>query len=164
MLRMLWFVPLICSLPLMALAQSAIETNDLPPLAQEPAHPAAPPPAESAEKEVPEPVLTPQEKNDVLYVTGGVGTEEVEALKALQEQFNLRIVSSMESGEYVFGTLVSIYDAQGGLVFEQPLSGPYLYVRLPAGQYDVEAAQSGNIQKKNTKLKEKPGQKLHFAW
>ncbi len=111
-----------------------------------------------------EAVLEPREKMGVLYAMGGVGKEETDALKAIENQFNAKILSSLASGEYVFGTEVSIYDANGGLVFEQTLGGPYLYVQLPPGEYRIAAVQNGKEQQKTAKLKKFGSQQINFGW
>jgi hypothetical protein len=108
--------------------------------------------------------LTPQEQNGVLYVTGGVGVEEAHALKILEPQFNTKILSTLKSGSFVSGTLVSIYDANGGLVFEAPLNGPCLLVQLTPGQYTVEAMQSGAKLQRSLAVPKTGSRQVIFEW
>ncbi len=77
-------------------------------------------------------------ENGVKYATGGVGEEEEAQLKSLGTRFNLKLLSTLEDGAYLGYYAVRVTDASGKSVFEAPGDGPYFFVNLPAGRYDVE--------------------------
>jgi hypothetical protein len=77
------------------------------------------------------------------FVTGGVGLDESEQMKALANEFSLTVVLAATSGAYLADTQVSIRDAQGTSVLNAHLNSPYLLVNLAAGRYDIEANYGG---------------------
>lgn len=81
-----------------------------------------------------------QRYEDVPYLTGGVSVEEREALaeRAGQEGFDLKVVVATEEGIYLSDVMVRVRDAGGTLRLEAVTDGPWLYTRLPAGEYRIE--------------------------
>ena len=47
----------------------------------------------------------------VTYVTGGAGTEAVDRLRAMEKDFNLKLVFALNNGEYLADVDVSVVDA-----------------------------------------------------
>lgn len=89
-----------------------------------------------------------KQKNGIDYITGGVGEEELEAIKAQEQNFNVRILASSSQGEYMGEMAFRFLDDKGVEVFRVYDAGPYLYANLPVGKYTIEgAAQSGEIQR-----------------
>ena len=82
---------------------------------------------------------------NVMYVTGGIGDEELEMLKSHDNEFNVHLLLSASSGEYISDVLVRVLNEQGQEVLSVPNAGPYLYVKLPPGKYTLEgtATQGG---------------------
>lgn len=74
------------------------------------------------------------------YMTGGVGEEEREAMEAIarREGFNLKLVLATREGTYLAGVPLRISSPDGTLRLEATAEGPWLYARLPAGEYRVE--------------------------
>jgi len=90
-------------------------------------------------------------KDQVLYATGGIGDEEMAALKLNERNYNLRVMAAIPGGNYIGDYTLRIRDTQGTTVLEAPGEGPYFYVQLPPGTYTVEAvSESGRQQQKIT--------------
>lgn len=76
--------------------------------------------------------------DDLRYVTGGIGDEELTMLKAVEDQFNVRILMSSNKGAYISQAALRIFDKDGKEVLADGFAGPYFYAHLPAGKYSVE--------------------------
>jgi hypothetical protein len=75
----------------------------------------------------------------VPYETGGVGIEERAAMKQNMSKYNLRLIFATSKGQYLASIPVEIKDQQGKMVFRMETKGPWLFLNLPAGQYDITA-------------------------
>ena len=103
----------------------------------------------------------------VRWVSGGVGAEEREALEAASADYSLKAVFAVEQHTAFLADVVfAIRRAGGETVVEGKTSGPWLYVALPAGTYEIEAtAESGETQRSSVTVGD-GGQKqvaFHFA-
>lgn len=81
-------------------------------------------------------------QNGIEYVSGGIGEEQVAAMRQLASRYSLSVMVAARGGEYLSDVDVTIASATGKNVFSVRTDGPYLLVRLPAGRYRV-TAQSG---------------------
>jgi len=80
----------------------------------------------------------------VTVVHGGIGIEAREAMQRIQDEYNLRLQFALKgSGEYVSEVKLKISDAKGQSVLETVASGPWLYAKLPNGEYTVTASSGG---------------------
>lgn len=79
---------------------------------------------------------------DLPYVSGGIGTSERETLEKERSNYNLWLTMAAKgSGAYLADVHVRILDKRTQqLVFSHPLAGPWLFVKLPVGRYDIEAS------------------------
>ncbi len=85
------------------------------------------------------------------YVSGGASSSELVALHAQRDKFSLWVVTTaLKSGAYLADVQVTIRDAKKQVVFEQKLEGPWLFVNLPAGSYEVEASLNTETFKRRT--------------
>ncbi len=96
-----------------------------------------------------DPVLTSVQTSDgISYITGGIGDEELAALKAQEDNYNAHLLLATVSGEYMGDVALSFTDKGGNEVLKVDSAGPLFYVNLPAGAYNVEAtSRSGAVQK-----------------
>lgn len=80
------------------------------------------------------------------YLTGGIGSDEMERMKAREGEFNLKLVFTLVEGNYVSDVAVVIKDKAGNpaLVLFSP--GPLVLAKLPRGAYSVEATYGNNTQ------------------
>lgn len=102
----------------------------------------------------------------VPYVTGGIGLGEREALmkEAKQAGYNLKVVTAATGGAYLANVLVRIADRQGTQVLEGAMDGPWLYVKLPSGQYTVTASDGEQTHKRTVQLSDKGMREVIFRW
>ena len=89
---------------------------------------------------------------DLPYVSGGIGEEELAVLRLVRGDYNLRLLFADQSGTYLSGIEVRILDAHGKTVLTVKDAGPFLYVRLPAGHYRIEARYAERTQRQDIEL------------
>lgn len=79
--------------------------------------------------------------DDVSYVTGGIGEDEKKAIEDAKADYNLYVMSASTSGAFVGDAHVTIRRVDGKMLDQvlDVVAGPLLYVRLPAGNYVLEA-------------------------
>ncbi|HZR79557.1 MAG TPA: carboxypeptidase regulatory-like domain-containing protein [Candidatus Binatia bacterium] len=80
----------------------------------------------------------------VPYLTGGVGTDEREALQERAAGYNLLVEVAAPSGAYQGGGRVAVRDGSGKTVLATNMDGPQLYAKLPPGHYTVAFEGSGS--------------------
>lgn len=106
-----------------------------------------------------------QDAQGVNYVTGGIGSEEVEALESFKKQFNLYFLfSEGKIGRLVDDVNLSIIDAKKQTVFSLEHAAPRLLLSLPAGKYTVIASYQGNTQRYTFTHTAKKSQRVILNW
>ena len=98
------------------------------------------------------------------YVTGGVGEEELAVLKLVRGDFNLHLLFADKAGTYLSGVDIDIIDASGTTRLALRDAGPFLFVRLPAGSYRLEARYEGQPQQQRLDLRMFGGRDVVFRW
>jgi hypothetical protein len=97
---------------------------------------------------------------EIAYVSGGVGKSEQQALKAREKEFNLKLVFTLVTGNFVSNVRVAIQDAKGKTLIEHTTGGPLFMARLPAGSYSVNATFRGKTETRKVKT----GERLHTEY
>ena len=87
----------------------------------------------------------------VEYLSGGAGEEARAAIDAQRSAFPLRLVFSLASGEYLVADHVDVRGA-GGSVFAVDNVGPMLLVKLPPGDYTVDASFGGRTEQRKVRV------------
>ncbi|MDE3059486.1 MAG: carboxypeptidase regulatory-like domain-containing protein [Pseudomonadota bacterium] len=110
--------------------------------------------------------LEVQHQGDIAYINGGIGDEEEAQLKDTGKSYNLHLLISAVTGEYVSDTHVRVLDSKGNEVLSVDNAGPYLYAKLPPGRYTVEAANatSGTAKKATVSVSDKGIAREHLAF
>ena len=101
---------------------------------------------------------------DRRFITGGVGLEESEPMKAMANNFSLTVVLAATSGAYLADTHVKIMDARGNQVLELQMNSPYLLVQLDPGRYDIEANYKGMVQNRRINIDANSRQRVVFTY
>ena len=105
-----------------------------------------------------------QSTGAVTYVSGGVATESLDRLAAMTRDFNLKLVFATKSGEYLSDVKVTIADASGKTMLETMSEGPWLLARLPRGNYQVIASNSGNAITQRVAVNDGRVKTVDFRW
>jgi len=80
----------------------------------------------------------------VPYMSGGVGKGERAELSRSSEDYNLKLVfHTREHGAFLAKVNVSIRDPSGKLMIKAASDGPWFYVHLPPGEYNVSGEVRG---------------------
>lgn len=97
------------------------------------------------------------------YITGGVGAEQREEMKAQREQYNLLLTFADRNGELQAGVALTVRDRQGRTVLELPDAGPMVYAKLPPGSYRIAATVDGRQQVRSANVGRGP-REVAFHW
>ena len=73
---------------------------------------------------------------NVSYVSGGIGEDSRERMKAFSAAFNLKLLFAYKSGSYMSDVDVVVADAKGKPLIKASSEGPIFMARLPAGAYE----------------------------
>jgi hypothetical protein len=115
-----------------------------------------------------DPALPPvNTQGAVRYVSGGIGADESNAIKAAQASYPLSITfTSRIAGRdvYLATVPVTIRSPSGETLLEVTTDGPYLLVDLPAGTYRVTATWKGVEKNSSATVAQGRNQKLTFMW
>jgi hypothetical protein len=104
------------------------------------------------------------EYQGIAYATGGVGSDEREALQQLAGDYNLHLMFAATSGNFVADIGVRIVDSQGRSLLEAESDGPLLYARLPRGSYTVEVSGFGRTQRRQVSVDGGRPVRVNFFW
>ena len=101
---------------------------------------------------------------NISYVSGGVGEDSRERLKAFATAFNLKLLLARKSGEYLGDVEIVISDAKGAEILKATSEGPIFMANLPAGSYEVAATTEGLTQKQRVAVVKGKLGTTHFRW
>lgn len=82
-------------------------------------------------------------ENGISYLSGGIGDEEIAQIEAQQNQFNIHLTITNDSGDFASNVVTVLKDVNGKTLITVKDAGPKLLVRVPAGRYTVETAAHG---------------------
>lgn len=88
------------------------------------------------------PLPAEKQSGQVSYVTGGVPDEQVAAFRQARPSYPLGIEIYQKSGaksEFTADVQVQLVDKAGKVVLDAPTEGPYLWAKVPPGQYRIDA-------------------------
>jgi len=89
------------------------------------------------------------------YVTGGIGQRQQKAMQAIRQDYSLRLTFARpKSGNYLADIKVIIKNEKDDTVLDVTSPAPLLFVKLPAGTYQVMADFEGKQQIKKAIIKE----------
>jgi hypothetical protein len=117
----------------------------------------APPVAQAAAPPAPAP------RTPAAVISGGVGEESRERLKAREHEFNLKLVFTLIEGNYLADVRVAVRNAAGQVVVEHIADGPFVLARLAPGSYTVTAAYGGQPQTRTIRVSDRL-QTVHMQW
>jgi hypothetical protein len=96
------------------------------------------------------PQLDVKHEGNITYISGGVGDEEETAIRALGQDFNLKLTLADKNSAWLANVDVQIEDMKGNSLFDQKVEGPLVYMKLPNGKYTVTARSAAGDTHTNT--------------
>jgi hypothetical protein len=108
--------------------------------------------------------LQQQTQGDITFVSGGVGLDEIDAMKALKPNYNLHLLFAVNSGEYLSDIEVAIFDKKGNAYMQAVSLGPFMLVNLKPGSYYVKAQNDGQVMQKRVTVIGHKATSLSFIW
>ena len=111
----------------------------------------------------------PESKNyqGIQYITGGIGSEESEAMLELGKKWPLVLEFSQAHPQrplWVADVTVKIIDQKKKVVFDAMSDGPILLVNLAPGNYELQLSFEGKPLKRTVKIEENKPVKLSITW
>jgi hypothetical protein len=100
----------------------------------------------------------------VAYVSGGVGSEERQAIEAMGPQFNLKLTMAGSAGHFVSDVRVRIADSGSQTVLDTVTDGPMLFAQLKPGTYTVRCELAGKTTTQTVHISEKKQEQLTFVF
>ena len=102
---------------------------------------------------------------DVPYLSGGIGSDERDTLKAEAKNYNLRLnFAEKGGGHFLSDVKVDIATSAGKPVLSATAAGPWFFARLPAGRYKVTASSEGKAQNRTVNVTKARPSQLFFYW
>lgn len=106
-----------------------------------------------------------QDAHGTDYVTGGIGSEEVDAMEVFKKQFNLYFLfSEGKVGRVIDDINISITDSKNQTVFALEHAAPRLLLNLPSGKYQATASYLGSEQRYRFTHDAKKHQRIILNW
>ena len=101
------------------------------------------------------------------YISGGIGSEESDALLAMGKKWPLVLEISQAHQQrplWVADVTVKILDQKKKVVFEALSDGPIMLLKMTAGKYDAEYSFEGKVLKRTLVVEEGKFQKQSIVW
>lgn len=105
-----------------------------------------------------------QHQGEIAYVSGGVGTDESNALKRAQHEWPLAMRFTGPGSDYLADVHVRIVGPHDADVLKADSRGPYMLVKLPPGHYTVHAQYKDEDQTRAVTVAKTPGARADFHW
>lgn len=105
-----------------------------------------------------------QHQGEIAYVSGGVGTDESNALKRAQHEWPLAMRFTGPGSDYLADVHVRIVGPHDADVLKADSRGPYMLVKLPPGRYTVHARYKDDDQTRAVTVSKTPGARADFHW
>ncbi|MBF6989991.1 MULTISPECIES: hypothetical protein [Cupriavidus] len=89
-----------------------------------------------------------RESTGIVYISGGIGTEEVDRMRELAPIFNVRIRFQQEStGASLSDVKVVVLNERNERLLRLETEGPLLYMKMPPGKYLLAMAYQDTVKK-----------------
>ena len=116
-----------------------------------------------AQVEIPEAKIS----QGIEYISGGIGSEESDAMLALGKKWPLVLEFSQTHPQRplrVADVTVNILDQKKKVVFEALSEGPIMLLKISSGKYDAEYSFEGKVLKRSLAIEEGKFQKQSVIW
>lgn len=111
----------------------------------------------------------PESKNvgGIQYITGGIGSEESDAMLELGKKWPLVLEFSQAHPErplWVADVTVKIVDAKKKVLIDVVSDGPIMLINLAPGNYELQLSFEGKPLKRSVKVEDGKSNKLSITW
>ncbi|MDE1902206.1 MAG: hypothetical protein KGI37_11315 [Alphaproteobacteria bacterium] len=106
----------------------------------------------------------PYHTNGITYISGGIGIDEENAIKAQAGNYNLKITDADKQGQFTGGTNLVIRSNGGQDVIKVDNAGPMFDAQLPPGRYTVKASNGAQQEIRHIKISEDKPVDMHLIW
>ena len=106
----------------------------------------------------------PQVQNDLPYMTGGIGSDETQAMQDARKNYNLLMTFAIKSGEYQADVDVTLVDHGGKALATFKAVGPLFYVKVVPGQYRIQATARGKQLSQSAAVTAGATRDVRFYW
>lgn len=100
----------------------------------------------------------------ISYLSGGVGSEQREAMAAHRAEYNLYLKFAHRGGELLAGVAMRITDRQRNPVLIADGVGPHVYVKLPPGTYWITVTAEEMDQSRSVTIGKRGTRQVTFHW
>jgi len=90
-------------------------------------------------RETGDPLTASTTKHGYAFMSGGVGIDEHDQMMKKAHLYDLELSFADQSGKYLSDVQVVISDERGHEIVNTTTNGPWFYMNLPTGKYDVKA-------------------------
>lgn len=101
---------------------------------------------------------------NVPYVSGGIGIASIDRLDTMSNQFNVKLVFALKTGEYISDVNVTITDVGGKAIVQAVSDGPWFLTKLPAGRYQIVAVFAGKAEQRTVAVGVAKLNTIDFRW
>jgi hypothetical protein len=98
------------------------------------------------------------------YVTGGIGSDEAEAMRAAASDYSLALTFAAQTGQFVNDVDVAVKKPSGEVVLQATDAAPMLLAALPAGRYQIQATYDGQTQTRSVAVANAGTTKVVMQW
>ena len=106
----------------------------------------------------------PVQQGQVTYISGGIGDDEIAAMKASAGAYDLLISNAEKDGSYTAGIDVILRDGRGQVVLSAKDTGPLFYVKLAPGEYTLDANYHGVERVRDVAITPHHPAEIHLIW
>ena len=105
-----------------------------------------------------------QSNASVPVVSGGVSLNARDNMRGQTGDHNVKLVFSLNTGNYVSDVQVKVTDASGRTVIDDVSNGPWLMAKLPAGTYTATATYNGKAVTQRFSVGKTGMRTANFRW
>lgn len=106
-----------------------------------------------------------QTQNGVSFISGGVGQDDADAMRAAAGRYNLHLLFAISgSGDYLSGVHVTIRDRQGQTLVDTAADGPFFLAELKPGRYRITADNAGAAKSVTVAVPASGAARQSFYW
>jgi hypothetical protein len=98
------------------------------------------------------------------YLSGGIGSDERDAMAAEAKKYNLKIVFATKGKSYLADIAVKIKDESGKTIIDATSDGPWFFTNISQGKYTVIATMKQEALSQKLEIKQSGQSVLYFFW